>query len=132
MVKIYMETENNLLMDESLRLMRIREQPLHSSENLLVVDRLEKGVLQFYEYMGGSLYISSDTDGMSQCSNAALVAELKISIKDEKKEVGIERIFNEYGYDYVHLLTCQVIHFAEFYGYSAALLDLGKPNQKGA
>lgn len=129
-MKIYMERENNLLMDESLRLMRIREKPIHSGENLLVVDRLEKGVLQLYEYMGGSLYISSDTDGMDQSSNVALVAELKINIKGEKKEVGIDRIFNEYGYDYVHLLTCQFIHFADFYGYSAALLDLSKPNRK--
>lgn len=131
-MKNIMETRNNLLMDESLRLMRIREHPIHSSENLLVVDRLEKGYLQLYEYMGGSLYISSETDGMDQSNNVALVAELKINIKGEKKEVGIDRIFNEFGYDYVHLMTCQLIHFAEFYGYSAALLDLGKPNQKGA
>lgn len=130
-MKNIMETRNNLLMDESLRLMRIREHPIHSSENLLVVDRLEKGYLQLYEYMGGSLYISSETDGMDQSNNVALVAELKINIKGEKKEVGIDRIFNEFGYDYVHLMTCQLIHFAEFYGYSAALLDLGKPNQKG-
>lgn len=131
-MKNIMETGNNLLLDESLRLMRIREQPIHSDENLLVVDRLEKGFLQLYEYMGGSLYILSDTDGMIQSSNAALVAEIRISIRDERKEVGIDRIFNEYGYDYVHLMTCQLIHFAEFYGYSAVLLDLGKPNQKVA
>lgn len=127
-----MEKENDLLMDESLRMMRIREQPIHSGENLLVVDQLERGFLRIYEYTGGSIYISSEMDGMSQCSNAALVAEIRISIRDERKEVGIKRIFNEYGYDYVHLLTCQLIHFADFYGYSAALLDLGKPNRKSA
>lgn len=127
-----MDIGNSILLDDSLRLMRIEEHPIKSDENLLIVDQLERGFLQLYEYMGGGLYISTETDEMNQCNNVALVAELTVTIRPEKREVRLNRIFNEFGYDYVHLMTCQLIHFADFYGFSLALLDLSKPNRKCA
>lgn len=128
MVKI----ENGIMMDDSLRLMRIKEHPIQSDENLQIVDQLERGFLRIYEYTGGSIYILGDDIEMNYCNNVALVAELTVTIRPEKREVRLNRIFNEFGYDYVHLMTCQLIHFADFYGFSLALLDLSKPNRKCA
>lgn len=126
------EIKNSTLLDDSLRLMRIKEHPIQSKENLFIVDQLERGFLRIYEYTGGSIYILGDDIEMNYCNNVALVAELTVTIRPEKKEVRLNRIFNEFGYDYVHLLTGQLIHFADFYGFSLALLDLSKPNRKCA
>lgn len=126
------EIKNSTLLDDSLRLMRIKEHPIQSKGNPLIVDQLERGFLRIYEYTGGSIYILGDDIEMKHCNNVALVAELTVTVRPEKKEVRLNRIFNEFGYDYVHLLTCQLIHFAGFYGYSVALLDLSKPNRKCA
>lgn len=118
--------KSNILMDDSLRLMRIRGQPIHRDENLLVIDWLERGFLRLYEYMGGSIYISNDTSEMDGYSNVAMIAELIVSLRVERKEVKIERIFNEYGYNYEDLLKQQLMHFASYYGFSLGLLDLRK------
>lgn len=127
-----MDKRNSILLNDNLRLMRIKEHPIQSKENLFIVDQLERGFLRIYEYMGGSIYILGDDIEMNYCNNVALVAELTVTVRPEKKEVRLNRIFNEFGYDYVHLLTCQLIHFADFYGFSLALLDLSKPNRKCA
>lgn len=127
-----MDKRNSILLNDNLRLMRIKEHPIQSDENLQIVDQLERGFLRIYEYMGGSIYILGDDIEMNYCNNVVLVAELTVTIRPEKKEVRLNRIFNEFGYDYVHLLTCQLIHFADFYGFSLALLDLSKPNRKCA
>lgn len=121
--------KNNILMDDSLRLMRIKESPIKSEENLLVKDHLEKGFLRLYEYMGGLLYILGDDVEMNGFTNVALVAELTVTIDYEKKSVKLGRVFNEFGYDYTHLMIRQLIHFADFYGYSLSLLDLTKRKQ---
>lgn len=127
-----MDKRNSILLNDNLRLMRIKEHPIQSKENLFIVDQLERGFLRIYEYMGGSIYILGDDIEMNYCNNVALVAELTVTVRPEKKEVRLNRIFNEFGYDYVHLMTCQLIHFADFYGFSLALLDLSKPNRKCA
>lgn len=118
--------KSNILMDDSLRLIRIRGQPIHCDENLLVIDWLERGFLRLYEYMGGSIYISNDTSEMDGYSNVAMVAELIVSLRPERKEVKIERIFCEFGFEYEDLLKSQLRHFADFYGYYIVLLDLTK------
>ncbi|MCM1259318.1 MAG: hypothetical protein NC307_15945 [Roseburia sp.] len=124
--------ENNLLMDDSLRLMRIKERPIHSDENLLVMDWLEKGFLRLYEYTGGSIYISGDAAGVNTDNNVAMVAELTVSLLPERKEVKLEKMFSEFGYGFGELLKDQLRHFADFYGYSIVLLDLSKPDRKCA
>lgn len=123
------EKELNILKDDSLRLLRIRESPIKSEDNLLAIDWLEKGFLRLYEYMGGILYIFGDDVEINNCNNVALVAELTVTINHKKKEVQLSKIFNEFGYDYVHLMIRQLIHFADFYGYSISLLDLTKRKQ---
>lgn len=121
--------ENEIVVDNGLRLMRIKDSPIKCDENLLVVDRLEQGFLRLYEYMGGTLYIFGDDVEISNCDNVALVAELTVTIENEKKEVKMGKVFNEYGYDYTPLMIRQLIHFANFYGYSLSLLDLNKKKQ---
>ena len=76
--------------------------------------------------MGGSIYISNDTSEMDGYSNVAMVAELIVSLRPERKEVKIERIFSEFGFEYEDLMKSQLRHFADFYGYSIVLLDLTK------
>ncbi len=119
-------------MDDSLRLMRIREQPIHSDENLLVIDWLEKGFLRIYEYTNGSIYISGDDVGVTATNNVAMVAELTVSLLPERKEIKLEKMFSEFGYGFGDMLKGQLKHFADFYGYSIVLLDLRKPDRKCA
>ncbi len=118
--------ENKMLMDDSLRMMRIREQPIQSMDSLMVMDELEKGSLRLYEYLGGSTYISGDDVEVNICNNIALVAELSVMVIPERKEVKLNRMFSEFGYDFGGLLKSQLKHFADFYGYSIVLLDLRK------
>lgn len=118
--------KNNILQDDGLRLLRIRESPIKSEDNLLAIDWLEKGFLRLYEYWGGLLYIFGDDVEMNNCDNIALVAELEVTVSPEKKEVKIGRIFSEYGYNYEDLLKQQLMHFASYYGFSLGLLDLRK------
>lgn len=118
--------ENNIVMDDSLRLMRIKKSPIKSDENLLIVDWLESGFLRLYEYTGGSIYILGDAPEISDCNNVAMVAELTVSLRPERKEVKIERIFSEFGYEYEVLMKSLLKHFADFYNYSIVLLDLRK------
>ena len=113
-------------MDDSLRLMRIKKQPIKSDENLLIMDRLEKGFLRLYEYTDGSIYISGDVPELNISNNTAMVAELTVSLIPERKEVKLDRIFSEYGYDFGDMLKGQLRNFADFYGYSIVLLDLRK------
>lgn len=117
-------------MDDSLRLMRIKKQPIQSDENLLIMDRLEKGFLRLYEYTDGSIYISGDVPELNLSNNTAMVAELTVSLIPERKEVKLDRMFSEYGYDFGDMLKGQLRHFADFYGYSIVLLDLRKPNKR--
>lgn len=119
-------------MDDSLRMMRIREQPIQGRENLIIEDQLEKGYLRLYEYTGGSLYIPVETAGMDGCNDIAMVGELAVLIIPERKEVKLEKIFSEYGYEFGELLKDQLRHFADFYGYTIVLLDLRKPEWKCA
>lgn len=119
--------KNEIVMDDSLRLMRIKKSPIRSDENLLIVDWLERGFLRLYEYTGGSIYILGDVpDEMDGCGNVAMVAELTVSLRLERKEVKIEKIFSEYGYEYENLMKSQLKHFADFYDCSIVLLDLTK------
>lgn len=118
--------KNNILQDDGLRLQRIRESPIKSEDNLLTIDWLEKGFLRLYEYMGGILYILGDDVEMGNSDNVALVAELTVTIDSEKRSVRLSRVFDEFGYELAHLMIRQLIHFADFYGYSLSLLDLTK------
>lgn len=118
--------ENRIVLDDSLRSMRIKESPMKSDENLLVEDRLEKGFLRLYEYLGGLLYIFGDAVERNNSDNVSMVAEIEITVSPEKKQVKLDRIFSEYGYDYENLMKRQLLHFASFYGFSFGLLDLNK------
>ena len=107
--------ENNSIVNNELKDMRIRENPIEISGSLLVDDRLEEqGIIKIYEYIGGILYLEP---GNLLSENAPLVAW--ISIKKSGNCLKDGRVYHEFGYDELEpLLKGQAEHFAEFYGYS--------------
>ena len=107
--------ENNSIVNNELKDMRIRENPIEISGSLLVDDRLEEqGAIKIYEYIGGTLYLEP---GHLLSENAPLVAW--ISIKKSGNCLKDGRVYHEFGYDELEpLLKGQAEHFAEFYGYS--------------
>ena len=110
--------EDSLPMEESLRPMRIRSNPVRLGEGMVCNDQLEsRGIIQILEYTGDTLYIMADTSGMIQeMDEAVMVAEVKISVCLKKREVYIDRIFHEYGQGgLVPALLEQVQGFADFY-----------------
>ena len=127
-----MNKNDSTLMSSNLRMMRIREHPIQCEENLLIADQLERGFLRIYEYTGGSIYIPMDAAEVDNCDNIALVAELTVTIRPEKKVVKPDRIFSEFGYALENVMRDQLIHFVNFYGYSFGLLDLRKRKQNCA
>lgn len=107
--------ENNSIVNNELKDMRIRENPIEISGSLLVDDRLEEqGIIKIYEYIGRTLYLEP---GNLLSENAPLVAW--ISIKKSGNCLKDGRVYHEFGYDELEpLLKGQAEHFAEFYGYS--------------
>lgn len=116
---------HNLVPDESLRMKRIQEYPFKVvEENLNIDDRLEAmGTLKVYENMGGSVYLFLEPAFMD---NLCLIAEAELkNLSGNKLTVG--KTFREYGYDETwYALVDQLFHFADFYGFSIEVLDLGK------
>ena len=104
-------------MDESLRAMRIKKNPIRLKENIICNDQIEsKGIIQILEYTGGGLFIQVNHFGTEQDTNAVMVAEIKVSVFLEERKVHIDRIFHEYGHEeLVSILMEQVINFADFY-----------------
>ena len=71
----------SLPMDESLRSMRIKRNPVQLEEGVICNDQLEsRGVIQLMEYTGGRLYIPIDNLDMEQDTNAVMVAEIRVSV----------------------------------------------------
>lgn len=115
---------HNLIPDESLRMKRIQEYPFKADEqNLNIDDRLEAmGTLRVYENVGGSVYLFLEP----LMDNLCLVAEAELRSLNEKK-LTLGKTFHEYGYDETwYILVDQLFHFADFYGFSIEVLDLGK------
>ena len=111
--------------NDGMKWVRIKEHPFGASEgNLVVDDYLEtEGKLKIYENVGGSIYLFLEPSVMD---NLALVAEAVVEEIGEKK-LWMKRISYEYGYDELrNPLVKQVQHFADFYGYALAALDLRK------
>ena len=115
--------ENNSIISNELKDMRIRENSIGISGSLLVDDRLEEqGTIKIYEYIGGTLYLEP---GHLLSGNAPLVAW--ISIKKSGNCLKDGRVYHEFGYDELEpLLKGQAEHFAEFYGYSMESMDYRK------
>lgn len=115
--------ENNSIISNELKVMRINENPIAISGSLLVDDRLEEqGTIKIYEYIGGILYLEQ---GHLLSGNAPLVAW--ISIKKSGNCLKDGRVYHEFGYDELEpLLKGQAEHFAEFYGYSMESMDYRK------
>lgn len=107
----------SLPMDESLRSMRIKQNPVQLEEGVICNDQLEsRGVIQLMEYTGGGLYIPIDNLDMEQDANVVMVAEIRVSVFLEERRVHIDRIFHEYGHEeLVAVLVGQVLNFADFY-----------------
>lgn len=115
-------------MDESLRVMRIKKNPIWLKEDIICNDQIEsKGIIQILEYTGGGLFIPVDHFGMEQDTNAVMVAEMKVSVFLENRKVHIDRIYHEYGYEeLVSILMEQVLNFADFYCCSISFSDWWK------
>lgn len=117
--------KSSLPMDESLRAMRIRRNPVRLEEGIVCNDQLEsRGLIQIMEYTGGGLYIPIGNHDMEQDANAVMVAEIRVSVFSEERRVHIDRIFHEYGHEeLVEVLMGQVLNFADFYCYSVSFSD---------
>lgn len=115
----------NTLTDKSMKKLRLSEHKIDIAGNFLVEDELEtKGILKLYEHLGGPILMHLKP---SEMDNAVLVASITIAIRQDLRESKLEKIFFEYGYDSLaEPMLGQVLHFADFYGYSLALLDLTK------
>lgn len=124
---IYMENTkiHNLVLDSSLKAMRIKEHPLEvSGRNLVVYDNLESdGNIKVYENFGGSLYLDLEPFSVN---NIALIAGIEIVDIGEKK-ICVKKIFYEYGHEELfNSLVDAISHFADFYGFTFGFLDLRK------
>ncbi|MDE7203163.1 MAG: hypothetical protein K2O91_14955 [Lachnospiraceae bacterium] len=117
--------EYSMPMEESLRPMRIKKNPIQLEEGLVCNDQLEaKEIIQIMEYTGGSLYIQVDPNGAEQENNVVMVAEVTVLIDPEERVVKINRIYHEYGHDeLVPILLGQVLNFADFYNCSISISD---------
>lgn len=119
--------EYGLPFSDCLRKQRISRYPLQVDENIIVYDRLEnEGTIRLYDYLGGVFYTPMDSYEMDHCKNAVLVAEIAISIREEEKEIHVDRLFCEYGYDFEHVLFRQVLALANLFNFRVSILNLKK------
>lgn len=123
--------EYSLPIEPSLRAMRIKMSPQVEleNENMFIVDDLEStGVIKIMEHIGGTLYVPIEADQMeSGTANTVFLAEIRVSTMSEMKEVKLESIIYEYGYDELtHELFKQVLFFADFYDCRVSILNLKK------
>lgn len=111
--------EKNFIASDELREMRLAEHRIQK-EGLMVDDRLESGFIGIYDYIGDCLYLEP------QLLEDLLVAGIEI-IKSGGKEVGVKRVFYEFGHkELVPMMMGQLKHFHDFYDFSVAFLDLRK------
>lgn len=124
-----MQNNYNTLTDKSMKKLRLSEHKIAISGNFFVEDELKtKGALKLYEYLGGPILMHLKP---SEMNNAVLVASITITTRRHRMESRLEKIFHEYGYDsLVGPMLDQVLHFADFYGYSFILLDLTKKTNR--
>lgn len=117
-----------LPMEESLRPLRIKRNPIRFDEGLVCNDQLEsKGIIQILEYTGGSLYVQLDADVMGHEANAVMVAEVTVSADLKERVVYVDRIFYEYGHDeLIPVLMGQISNFADFYCCRVCIADRRK------
>lgn len=117
-----------LSMEESLRPLRIKRNPIKLDEGLVCNDQLEtKGTIQVLEHTGRSLYIQVDIDNMGHEANAVMVAEVTVSVDLKERVVYVDRIFYEYGHDeLIPILMEQIFNFADFYSCRVCIADRKK------
>lgn len=88
---------------------------------------MEKRFIEIYEYFGGAVDFPNGLYDMQNCMNAPLVAWMSIAILPERKEVWLEDIDCNDGYDmYMALMKTRIMHFVDFYDMKFCLLDLIK------
>lgn len=110
-----------------LRAMRIDRQPIKVDESIIVYDRLEsEGVIRLYDYLGGSFYTPMNSGEMDKCTNVVLVAEISTTIQKDTKEIYVDRLFCEHGYDFEHTLFQQVLNFADLFDFRVCVLNIQK------
>lgn len=127
MFKYEPEKEYGLPFGDCLREIRLSRYPLKVDENIMVYDRLEsEGVIRLYEYLGGGFCIPLNLHEMEFCKNVVLVAEMSIVVRNETKEIQIERLFCEYGYEFEHELFKQVMVLANLFDFRVSVLKLDK------
>lgn len=121
--------EYSLPIDTSLKTMRIRLSPSieFESENMYVVDMLEEsGVFRIMEHIDNTLCMPTDAE-QADTANAVFLAEIKVSVLPEMKNLRVDSIIHEYGHDdLLHILMQRVLFFADFYGYKVSILNLKK------
>lgn len=120
-----MRNNYSILTDKSMEKLKLSEHKIAISGNFFVEDELKtKGTLKLYEYLGEPILMHLKP---SEMDNAVLVASITITTRHDLRKSKLGKIFYEYGYDSLAgPMLGEVLHFAEFYGYSLVLLDLRK------
>lgn len=123
--------EYSLPIEPNLRAMRIKMSPPVEleNENMFIVDDFEStGVIKIMEHISGTLCLPIEADKIGDCAaNVVFLAEIRVSVLPDAKDVKVDSILYEYGYDeLVHILMQRVLFFANFYGYKVSILNLKK------
>lgn len=122
----YIQKNKGVLSDDQWS-RRISKCPIVCDDNILIEDRLEKGFIRIYEYTDGAVELPNGLYDMQGCMNAPLVAWMSVAVLPERKEVWLEDIGYNDGYDmYIALIEARVMHFVDFYDMKFCLLDLVK------
>lgn len=97
---------------------RIAEHPIQLKGNMIVLDRLEQGVLQIYEPIADNPVYIQPINGTDYVRGAGLVMEMTINIHLEENTVSLKnlRCTGKYA-EFQNAMLDQLVHFAEFYDF---------------
>ena len=101
-----------------MRLRRISEHPLDVKGNYIVMDNLERGVIEILEHNDADtpLYFQWEGD-TAYIKGATLVGKTSISVSEEEKAILVDELYYKEGHEELkEALVKQIMEFANFYG----------------
>lgn len=95
---------------------RIGKNPIQMKDNIIVLDRLEQGVLQVYKPFADDPVYIQPINGTEYVRGAGLIMEMTINIHLEENTVSLKNLRFPEGYaEFEDIMLDQLMHFAEFY-----------------